>query len=271
MPDFLSLLHQLLIPFAIAVPIGLLVMFFNSRRSKEEEVEDIAPSSLDSVNSRSPTLAQAPSSVAGSLSAQDLDLVLGATTKFQAPTVAERPSHGVTVSPGGAIDLPLGNSVKTHLPDAPRDVARDAAMPPDTIIDETLLRPKARLLVVDDSAVPRAKLKKLFEAQGYEVETAADGVLAMEALGKSRFSVIITDLEMPNMDGTALINTCLGRPDTARMPILAVSGHEGLRVKFNECQDIAGVHRKPWVDDILMSHVVTLVGARKVRESAVIS
>jgi hypothetical protein len=43
------------------------------------------------------------------------------------------------------------------------------------------------------------------------------------------------------------------------MPILAISGHENLRAKFNECRDICGVHRKPWVDDILLSHVATLV------------
>ena len=47
------------------------------------------------------------------------------------------------------------------------------------------------------------------------------------------------------------------------MPILAISGHESLRAKFNECRAICGVHRKPWVDDILLSHVATLVGTRQ--------
>jgi hypothetical protein len=46
------------------------------------------------------------------------------------------------------------------------------------------------------------------------------------------------------------------------MPILAISGHENLRARFNACRDICGVHRKPWVDDVLTSHVATLVGAR---------
>ena len=129
----------------------------------------------------------------------------------------------------------------------------------------------ADLLLVDDSAIARAKLRRLFEPAGYKVQLACDGVEALVLLDKGRYAMMITDLKLPNMDGTALINTCLGRPDTARMPILAVSGHEGLRVKFKECQDIAGVHRKPWIDDILMSPVDTLVGARQVREPAVIS
>lgn len=123
----------------------------------------------------------------------------------------------------------------------------------------------ADLLLVDDSAVARAKLRRLFERAGYEVHLACDGVEALALLDKGRYAMMITDLEMPNMDGVTLINTCLDRPLTARMPIVAVSGHDGLRARFNECRDIAGVHRKPWVDDILLSHVATLVSASRER------
>lgn len=123
----------------------------------------------------------------------------------------------------------------------------------------------ADLLLVDDSAVARAKLRRLFEGAGYQVHLASDGVEALALLDKGRYAMMITDLEMPNMDGVTLINTCLDRPLTARMPIVAVSGHDGLRARFNECRDIAGVHRKPWVDDILLSHVATLVSASRER------
>lgn len=123
----------------------------------------------------------------------------------------------------------------------------------------------ADLLLVDDSAVARAKLRKLFEQAGYQVHLACDGVEALALLEKGRYGLMVTDLEMPNMDGVTLINTCLDRPQTARMPILAVSGHESLRAKFNECRNIAGVHRKPWVDDILLSHVATLVSTHQAR------
>ncbi len=122
--------------------------------------------------------------------------------------------------------------------------------------------PAADLLLVDDSAVARAKLRKLFEAAGYRVHLASDGVEALALLDKGDYRMLITDLEMPNMDGITLINACRARPQTARMPMLAITGHESLRAKFNECRDVAGIHRKPWVDDILLSHVATLVGAR---------
>jgi len=118
----------------------------------------------------------------------------------------------------------------------------------------------ADILLVDDSAVARAKLRRLFEPAGYRVHLARDGVEALAMLEQGRYALMITDLEMPNMDGVTLINTCLARPQAVPMPILAISGHENLRAKFNECRRVSGVHRKPWVDDILLSHVGTLVG-----------
>jgi len=130
------------------------------------------------------------------------------------------------------------------------------------------LPPAADLLLVDDSAVARAKLRRLFETAGYKVHLASDGIEALALLEKGHYALLITDLEMPNMDGVTLINTCLGRPQTARMPILAISGHESLRAKFSECRDVCGIHRKPWVDDILLSHAATLVGARPRRTTA---
>jgi CheY-like chemotaxis protein len=120
----------------------------------------------------------------------------------------------------------------------------------------------AALLLVDDSAVARAKLRKLFEPAGYSMHFANDGVEALALLKQGRYALMITDLEMPNMDGVTLINTCLANPQTARMPILAITGHDHLRAKFNECKDICGIHRKPWVDDILLSHVAAIVASR---------
>jgi CheY-like chemotaxis protein len=121
----------------------------------------------------------------------------------------------------------------------------------------------ADLLLVDDSAVARAKLRKLFDAAGYSVQLARDGVEALALLEAGRYQLMITDLEMPNMDGATLIDNCRLLPQTASMPILTITGHENLRVKFNQCRNISGVHRKPWVDDILLSHVAALVGSTR--------
>jgi CheY-like chemotaxis protein len=120
----------------------------------------------------------------------------------------------------------------------------------------------ADVLVVDDSAVARAKLRRLFVGAGYNVHVAQDGVQALALLGAGQYTLMVTDLEMPNMDGIALINACTRQAETARMPVIAVSGHENLRARFNECRKVCGVHPKPWFDDVLLSHVAALIGAR---------
>jgi len=120
----------------------------------------------------------------------------------------------------------------------------------------------ADLLLVDDSAVARAKLRQLFEPQGYLVHLARDGVEALALLSKGRYGLMITDLEMPNMDGIALIGAVQRQAHTANMPILAITGHEDLQARLNECQQICGIYSKPWVDRDLASHVAALVATR---------
>jgi len=62
-----------------------------------------------------------------------------------------------------------------------------------------------RLLVVDDEASARSGLSKLLTQEGYAVETAADGLLALESIAESTPALIITDLKMPNLDGMGLL------------------------------------------------------------------
>jgi len=64
---------------------------------------------------------------------------------------------------------------------------------------------KARILVVDDEASARSGLAKLLQQEGYEVETAADGLQALELVAEKAPNLIVTDLKMPNMDGMQLV------------------------------------------------------------------
>jgi DNA-binding response OmpR family regulator len=121
----------------------------------------------------------------------------------------------------------------------------------------------AALLVVDDSAVARAKLRRLFESAGYTVTVARDGIEALELLGKSRYALMITDLEMPNMDGVELIAAVSGSLDTEDMPILAITGHDDLQAKVHECQSLFGIFKKPWNDRELLRRVETLVRVQR--------
>jgi two-component system, NtrC family, response regulator HydG len=64
---------------------------------------------------------------------------------------------------------------------------------------------KARILVVDDEPSARSGLSKLLSQEGYTVDTAADGLLALEMAAESPPALIVTDLKMPNLDGMGLL------------------------------------------------------------------
>lgn len=121
----------------------------------------------------------------------------------------------------------------------------------------------AALLLVDDSAVARAKLGKLFQSAGYHVTLAKDGVEALECLAEQRFQLLITDLEMPNKDGFELIAAVQGSIETEDMPIIAITGHEEMQARVHQVQGLYGIFKKPWNDRELLKRVETLVQLRK--------
>jgi CheY-like chemotaxis protein len=120
------------------------------------------------------------------------------------------------------------------------------------------------LLVVDDSAVARAKLKRLFEGAGYRVETAADGQEALDRLGKAPYAVIVTDLEMPNMNGLELIAAVQGSLETEDLPIIAITGHDEMHARVHEIAGLYGLFKKPWNDRELLKRVSTLAALPRV-------
>jgi CheY-like chemotaxis protein len=120
----------------------------------------------------------------------------------------------------------------------------------------------ATLLLVDDSAVVRAKLGKLFSGAGYEIVLARDGVEALEQLAQRRFDVLITDLEMPNKDGFELIAAVQGSLETENLPIVAITGHDELQARVHEVQGLYGLFKKPWNDRELLKRVEALAQMR---------
>lgn len=119
------------------------------------------------------------------------------------------------------------------------------------------------ILLVDDSIVARAKLRKLFEDAGYKVALAGDGRQALKALSSQYFSVMITDLEMPNMDGFELIAAVQGSLETEDLPIIAITGHDELSARVHDYQGLFGIFKKPWNDRELLKRVEALATLRK--------
>ncbi|MGM9515349.1 response regulator [Roseateles sp. DB2] len=119
------------------------------------------------------------------------------------------------------------------------------------------------VLVVDDSAVVRAKLGKLLEAAGYLVLLARDGVEALEVLARHPVQVMITDLEMPNKNGFELIADVQGSLETEDLPIIAITGHEELQGRVHQIQGLYGIFKKPWSDRDLLKRIETLTQLRQ--------
>jgi two-component system chemotaxis sensor kinase CheA len=84
----------------------------------------------------------------------------------------------------------------------------------------------ARILVVDDSVNTGEIEKRILEAYGYQVDLAIDGLNALEQLGKERYDLIVTDIEMPGMDGFSLTERLRTMPHYAEIPIVIVTSLE---------------------------------------------
>jgi two-component system chemotaxis sensor kinase CheA len=86
--------------------------------------------------------------------------------------------------------------------------------------------PAASLLVAEDSITSRLLLKGLLEAAGFRVATAADGVEAFEQLQEHDFDLLVSDVEMPRLDGLALTARVRGDKRLARLPVVLVTALE---------------------------------------------
>ncbi len=80
------------------------------------------------------------------------------------------------------------------------------------------------VLLVDDSAFFRDMLAPLIKAAGYHVVAVGSAAEALEALQSgTRFDLVVTDVEMPDMDGFAFAEAMRALPNSARLPIIALS------------------------------------------------
>jgi chemosensory pili system protein ChpA (sensor histidine kinase/response regulator) len=86
---------------------------------------------------------------------------------------------------------------------------------------------KPRVLVVDDSISIRKYVQRFLDRSGYEVETATDGMNALEVLSKLKFDAVITDLEMPVMHGYDLIAEMKRNPVYLNIPIIVLTSRAG--------------------------------------------
>src|SRR5512146_3449654 len=79
-------------------------------------------------------------------------------------------------------------------------------------------------LVVDDSMLIRHTVCRFLEERGFAVESASNGVEALELIAQQRPDLIITDLQMPKMGGAELITALKEKPATSDIPVVILAG-----------------------------------------------
>jgi len=127
---------------------------------------------------------------------------------------------------------------------------------------QTSGRSRKRLLVVDDSLTVRELERKLLAARGYDVSVAIDGMDGWNAVRSETFDMVITDVDMPRMDGIELVTLIKRDPRTAELPVMIVSykDREEDRQRGLDAGADYYLAKGSFHDDALLRAVVDLIG-----------
>jgi CheY-like chemotaxis protein len=131
-------------------------------------------------------------------------------------------------------------------------VALALALPVDDALSNTVL-------VVDDDAVVRRILAELVANRGYEVHEATDGDDAWTQLTRTRFDVVISDLQMPGCDGYELCRRIRAEPALDHVRLVIVTGSHDVPDGLHLHCDI--VLHKPIAVEALFDEIASLHGS----------
>ncbi len=201
--------------------------------------------------------------------AMHIDEVLGnqeVVVKNLGPQLSRLPGlAGMTVLASGAVAL-IYNPVALAAVygEQARSLSADQAQPDvlgqagkHSVVPVMEAVPQVPLvLVVDDSITVRRVTQRLLQREGYRVSLAADGLQALERLQEERPTVVLSDIEMPRMDGFDLARNIRGDARLADLPIIMITSR--IAEKHREHAMELGVNNylgKPYSEEELLSLV----------------
>ncbi|MBO6510525.1 MAG: response regulator [Roseibium sp.] len=113
-----------------------------------------------------------------------------------------------------------------------------------------------KVLTVDDSKTMRDMVRFTLSGAGFDVVEAEDGVQALSVLGSTKVDLIITDINMPNMDGVTLVKEVRGGGNHRGVPILVLTTEGGDSKKADgKAAGATGWIVKPFTPDKLVQVV----------------
>jgi two-component system chemotaxis sensor kinase CheA len=169
---------------------------------------------------------------------------------------------GASVEPDGPILLMLEpaalieRAVRVGQPGA-REPAPAASEEPHSL-------PRTRVLVVDDAMIVREMERSILEQAGYQVVIAKDGVEALAALVDHPCDLVVTDIDMPRMNGLQLTAEIRRLPRTAQLPVILLTSHadDETRRKGLEAGADGYVVKAGFDQFALLEHVQKALGQR---------
>ena len=131
-----------------------------------------------------------------------------------------------------------------------------------SVTDKKETKRKKRILIVDDSFTVREMERKLLESKGYEVETAVDGVDGWNAVRADRYDMVVSDVDMPRMNGIQFVTQIKQHPELKSLPVIIVSYKDKEEDRLLGLEAGANYYltKSSFEDDSLINAAVDLIG-----------
>jgi two-component system, chemotaxis family, sensor kinase CheA len=228
-------------------------------RGETVPLEDIA----DLLGASAPALSDQPSAMVittgGRRTAVACDEVIGdqeVVAKGLGPLLSETQGYlGAAILGDGQIALIVD----------PNDILRRPAVqdrPARAAASREAPTEAPKVLITDDQFTVRELQRSILETAGYRVETANNGVEALERIGLGGVDIVLTDVEMPEMDGFELLRAIREDPESGSLPVVMVTsmgGEEQRRRGAEEGAD-AYIVKEDYDQQALLDVIARLIG-----------
>jgi CheY-like chemotaxis protein len=193
------------------------------------------------------------------------------------PSITMEPTSPIAavrapVTPASPAVAPFSTTTapRAPRPPAPTISQREfvvAPRPTDGPSQRMMAPPSAQMsfvLVVDDSPSVRRVVSNMLKAHGWEVQTARDGVEALEVIARGLPAAVLLDIEMPRMDGYELMATVRSQDQYRRLPLIVLTSRAATKHQQRAMQLGADAYVvKPYQDEELLTTIGNLVQTRQ--------
>jgi adenylate cyclase len=127
--------------------------------------------------------------------------------------------------------------------------------------------PTSKILVVDDHELNRDLLRRRLGKQGYDVDTAEDGAVALQMLEKHGYDLVLLDIMMPEKNGYEVLEEMKAHPEWAHLPVIMISALTELD-GIARCIEMGADDYlpKPFKSVLLQARVVSCLEKKKFRD-----